>query len=85
MTTADTEKVQQRQLSLEETIERARDIVQRAKNCILVDLREFGTPTLRFYFTAYSVPQPFTLYPLRQHSFTPIVLHTKDAVPDEIS
>lgn len=42
-TTADTDKVRQRQLSLEETIEKARDIVQRAKvlQCSVYGFRKF--------------------------------------------
>lgn len=43
-------------------------------NCILVDLREYNTP--------YLIPCS-GLYPLRQHSTTPFVLHTNSAVPDE--
>lgn len=45
-------------------------------NCILVDLRKYGTPTLRFYLTAYSAHQPYTVYPLRQHTLIPCVLYT---------
>lgn len=37
-------------------------------SCILMDLLEYGFPTLCFYITAHRAFQPYTLNPLRQHS-----------------
>lgn len=51
-------------------------------NRILLDLREYGIPTLCFNLTPRSAPQLYTLNLLCKHFLTLFVLHTTDAVPE---